>query len=70
MRHNSNYTGYAFTRDAYFNQQAQLKQVCDAKQVSPSPHNDYRVDWAEVGKVFRNRSGAAVTMLKIQAVLR
>src|SRR3954464_16075936 len=63
--HNFNYTRCAFSRGAYFNQQAQLKQVCDAKQRPSSPHNDYRIDRAEVGKVFRNRGGAAVTMLKI-----
>jgi hypothetical protein len=59
-----------FSQECSLKQRAQLKQVCDAKQASSSPHNDDRIDRAEVRKVFWNRSRAAVTMLKIQTVLR
>jgi hypothetical protein len=51
-------------------ERAQFKQVCNAKQAPASTHNDDWIDGGKVGKVFRNRSCAAVTMRKIQTVLR
>jgi len=47
-----------------------LKQICNAKEASSSPHNNNRINASEVGKVFRNRSRAPIMMLEIHAVLR
>ena len=77
MRHDCAYTcgivpftRAPFSRGVRVDERAQFKQVCDAKEASSSPHNNNRINGAEVGKLFRNRSRAPITVLKIHAVLR
>jgi hypothetical protein len=59
-----------FRRAVRVDERAQFKQVYNAKEALSSPHDNDRINGAEVGKVFRNRSRAPIPMLKIHAVLR
>ena len=70
MRRSFVYAPLSLSRGVRVNERAQFKQVCNAKEASSSPHNYNRINGCEVGKVFRNRSRAPITMLEIHAVLR
>jgi hypothetical protein len=70
MRHSYLYTLLSFIPGEYWQSVRTTQAGRRPKQRLSLPHNHYRIDGAAVGKVFRNRSRAPVSILKVQPVFR